>query len=36
MFVNEILDLARLRLDDVVKDAKGNYLWGDKIGRAHV
>ena len=29
MFVNEILDLARLRLDDVVKDAKGNYLWGD-------
>jgi hypothetical protein len=29
MFVNQILDLARLRLDDVVKDAKGNYLWSN-------
>jgi hypothetical protein len=29
MFVNEVLDLARLRLDDVVKDAKDNYLWSD-------
>jgi hypothetical protein len=29
MFVSDILNLSRLRLDDVVKDAKGNYLWPD-------
>jgi hypothetical protein len=29
MFVQDVLNLARLRLDDVVKDAKGNYLWSD-------
>ena len=29
MFVQDILNLARLKLDDVVADAKGKYLWSD-------
>lgn len=29
MYVQDILDQARLRLDDVVKTANGKYLWDD-------
>ena len=29
MTVQDILNYARLRLDDVVQDAKGSYLWND-------